>query len=85
MSGREDVIESEGYAGDMNDGIITRSVSYLYNAIAERARKSRTTLSASYLEIYNEGESRGFLLSQGPASVGIIHFMVAVPSWRAAA
>ncbi|MEW5307173.1 MAG: hypothetical protein WDW36_009583 [Sanguina aurantia] len=55
MSGREDVIESEGYAGDMNDGIITRSVSYLYSAIAERARESRTTLSASYLEIYNEG------------------------------
>lgn len=56
MSGREDVIESEGYAGDMNDGIITRSVNYLYNAIAEHARESRTTLSASYLEIYNEGE-----------------------------
>ncbi|GFH33086.1 kinesin-like protein, partial [Haematococcus lacustris] len=54
MSGREEVISSDVYRGDVHDGIITRAVHYLYNQISER-QDAQFSLSASYLEIYNEG------------------------------
>ncbi|KAF5827751.1 P-loop containing nucleoside triphosphate hydrolase protein, partial [Dunaliella salina] len=54
MSGREEVICQDGYKGDTKDGIVTQSVNYLYRKIKER-KDATYTLSASYLEIYNEG------------------------------
>lgn len=34
MSGREEVIAGEGYAGDMtHDGIMSRAIAHLYSAV----------------------------------------------------
>lgn len=57
MSGREEVIGTDEYrGGDTNDGIMSRSVGYLFNAIQTRRDQTKFALSASYLEIYNEGK-----------------------------
>eukprot|EP00198_Chlamydomonas_reinhardtii_P014309 XP_001703646.1 predicted protein [Chlamydomonas reinhardtii] len=56
MSGREEVIAGEGYAGDMtHDGIMSRAIAHLYSAVEAKKADTRFSLSASYLEIYNEG------------------------------
>lgn len=57
MSGREEVISTDGYNGDSADGIITRSAAYLFQAIAaaQAGGSAKYGVSASYLEIYNEG------------------------------
>ncbi|BDA49457.1 probable Kinesin-like protein KIF17 at N-terminal half [Coccomyxa sp. Obi] len=52
MSGREDVLEMDDYNGDTDDGVVTRSVAYLYEVLQKRG--SSTRLRASYCEIYNE-------------------------------
>eukprot|EP00884_Botryococcus_braunii_P016776 jgi/Botrbrau1/3782/Bobra.0183s0017.1 len=54
MSGREDVLALENYSGDSDDGIITRSVLYLYDQIAKAKACMKYTFKASYCEIYNE-------------------------------
>ena len=39
MSGKEDVISSEGYAGDSpHDGIITRAVAHLFQVLRDLLR-----------------------------------------------
>ncbi len=56
MSGREDVIGTDDYqGGDRYDGITSRSVNYLYQQLREKKHQCKYQLSASYLEIYNEG------------------------------
>ena len=55
MSGHEDVISTDDYKGDTTDGIMSRAVGYLYQQMAERRDQTKYALSASYLEIYNEG------------------------------
>ncbi|KAK9815081.1 hypothetical protein WJX73_007163 [Symbiochloris irregularis] len=55
MSGREDVLALESYAGDSDDGIVTRAVMYLYESINKRGKAAApVTVKASYCEIYNE-------------------------------
>lgn len=55
MSGREEVIAGDGYTGaDTHDGIISRAVQHLFAAMAKKT-DTKYALSASYLEIYNEG------------------------------
>ncbi len=55
MSGREEVIAGDGYTGaDTHDGIISRAVQHLFGAMAKKT-DTKYALSASYLEIYNEG------------------------------
>eukprot|EP00201_Polytomella_parva_P017449 CAMPEP_0175070998 /NCGR_PEP_ID=MMETSP0052_2-20121109/19005_1 /TAXON_ID=51329 ORGANISM="Polytomella parva, Strain SAG 63-3" /NCGR_SAMPLE_ID=MMETSP0052_2 /ASSEMBLY_ACC=CAM_ASM_000194 /LENGTH=976 /DNA_ID=CAMNT_0016338133 /DNA_START=143 /DNA_END=3070 /DNA_ORIENTATION=+ len=55
MSGKEEVISSTAYRGDpTHDGIVSRAVNYLYSATAKR-KDYKFSLSATYLEIYNEG------------------------------
>ena len=59
MSGDEDVIGMDEYSGGgSTDGIMSRAVGYLYQQMAERRDQAKYSLSASYLEIYNEGESK---------------------------
>ncbi len=59
MSGREDLISTDEYQGDDSyDGIMSRSVSYLYQQLKERKDQIKFSLSASYLEIYNEGKNQ---------------------------
>ena len=55
-AGREDVLLVEGYKGDSDDGIVTRSLDYLFRAAARRAGGDgcRYTLRVSCAEIYNE-------------------------------
>lgn len=55
MSGREEVISDDGYAGDTHDGIITRSVHHLFKLMAQQSSEAKISLRTSYLEIYNEG------------------------------
>ncbi|KAG2428082.1 hypothetical protein HYH02_014473 [Chlamydomonas schloesseri] len=56
MSGREEVIAGEGYTGDQtHDGIMSRAIGHLYQQIDAKKADMRFSLSASYLEIYNEG------------------------------
>ncbi|KXZ48343.1 hypothetical protein GPECTOR_28g750 [Gonium pectorale] len=56
MSGREEVIGSDSYAGDTHhDGIMTRAVQHLFAAIEARKNDTKYGVAASYLEIYNEG------------------------------
>ena len=43
-----------GAAGDADDGLVARSVRYLFHEAAQR-RDARFSLRASYVEIYNEG------------------------------
>ena len=50
MSGREDVIVDDAYAGDTHDGIMTRSVHYLYAQMGKKS-DAKYQLSASYLEV----------------------------------
>jgi len=33
MTGREDVTCADGYSGDARDGIVTRSIDYLYRKV----------------------------------------------------
>ena len=40
MSGLEEVISSDNYQGDSADGIVTRSVNYLYNKMKSKAVSS---------------------------------------------
>ncbi|KAK3233486.1 hypothetical protein CYMTET_56226 [Cymbomonas tetramitiformis] len=54
MSGREEVIDREQYQGDEdNDGLITRSMIYLFTRIGQ-LQGINFVLRTSYLEIYNE-------------------------------
>ena len=66
----QEVIEREEYTGDDDDGVITRSLAHLFQAIngtgAGVGDGVTHTLRASYLEIYNEaiydlltGDSQG--------------------------
>jgi len=56
MSGDEDIIGMDDYmGGSSTDGIMSRAVGYLYQQMAERRDQAKYSLSASYLEIYNEG------------------------------
>lgn len=55
MSGREEVIGSDSYAGDVHDGIITRAIQHLFTAMEARKAEAKFAITASYLEIYNEG------------------------------
>ena len=58
MSGQEEVIGTDDYkGGDTADGIMSRAVGYLYQQMAERREQAKYSLNATYLEIYNEGES----------------------------
>lgn len=51
MSGREEVIAADAYAGDTtHDGITTRAVHHLYAQMAKRA-DAKYQLSASHLEV----------------------------------
>ncbi|DBA73314.1 TPA: hypothetical protein ACH3X1_011366 [Trebouxia sp. C0004] len=54
MSGHEDIIDSDGYAGDTDDGIVTRSVMYLFDQMQKANSGCKYTFRASYCEIYNE-------------------------------
>ncbi|KAL0045664.1 hypothetical protein WJX82_001027 [Trebouxia sp. C0006] len=54
MSGHEDIIDSDGYAGDTDDGIVTRSVMYLFDQMQKATSGCKYTFRASYCEIYNE-------------------------------
>lgn len=59
MSGREDALMDEGYLGDSDDGIITRSLMYLFEQLAARGGAAagdgcRYSLRVSFAEIYNE-------------------------------
>ena len=61
MSGDEDIIGMDDYmGGSSTDGIMSRAVGYLYQQMAERRDQAKYSLSASYLEIYNEG-GRGLI------------------------
>lgn len=55
-AGREDALLAEGYQGDSDDGIVTRSLDYLFRAAVRRAGSDgcRYTLRVSCAEIYNE-------------------------------
>ncbi|GIL79398.1 hypothetical protein Vretifemale_8687 [Volvox reticuliferus] len=55
MSGREEVIGSDSYLGDAHDGIITRAIQHLFTAAEARKAEAKFAITASYLEIYNEG------------------------------
>ncbi|KAK9820703.1 hypothetical protein WJX74_009789 [Apatococcus lobatus] len=55
MSGREERIGLENYAGDTDDGIVTRAALYLFEQIQRRRDGYTYSLRASYCEIYNEG------------------------------
>ncbi|KAK9867467.1 hypothetical protein WJX84_002302 [Apatococcus fuscideae] len=55
MSGREERIGLEDYAGDTDDGIVTRAALYLFEQIGRRRDGYTYNLRASYCEIYNEG------------------------------
>ncbi|GBF90201.1 kif12 type kinesin [Raphidocelis subcapitata] len=55
MSGREEAIDDDAYSGaDADDGIVTRSVRYLFHQ-AHTRKDAKYSLKASYVEIYNEG------------------------------
>ena len=57
MSGREEVIERQGYQGSDDDGVITRSMAHLFATIGKANGGGdgvTHTLRASYLEIHNE-------------------------------
>ena len=59
-AGREDALLDEGYMGDSDDGIITRSLMYLYEQLGSTGGTGRGgdgcrySLRASFAEIYNE-------------------------------
>jgi hypothetical protein len=54
MSGHEEILDRENYQGDENtDGVITRSLVYLFEALHSKP-DIQYTLKASYLEVYNE-------------------------------
>ncbi|KAI8467963.1 MAG: hypothetical protein J3K34DRAFT_460139 [Monoraphidium minutum] len=53
MSGSEEAIADDAYAGDGEDGIVSRSVRYLFHQVNTR-KDARYSLKASYVEIYNE-------------------------------
>ncbi|GFR52859.1 hypothetical protein Agub_g15486 [Astrephomene gubernaculifera] len=57
MSGREEVISSDGYSGGdtQHDGIMTRALQHLFAAMQARKGDTKYGVAASYLEIYNEG------------------------------
>lgn len=55
MSGREEVIDEEGYVGDAEDGIVSLAVQYLFERIGSGLTGATHDLKASYCEIYNEG------------------------------
>lgn len=52
MSGHEEQIKKGGFRSPETDGLIPRALSYLYAQI--QAQKRDISISASYLEIYNE-------------------------------
>eukprot|EP00899_Mesostigma_viride_P015158 jgi/Mesvir1/23643/Mv18314-RA.4 len=57
MSGKEEVIEFDGYRGHETDGLVVRSMYYLFDAIQRQVVASpglAFAVKASYLEIYNE-------------------------------
>ncbi|KAG2487271.1 hypothetical protein HYH03_014112 [Edaphochlamys debaryana] len=56
MSGKEDVISDDAYAGDVtHDGIVTRAITHLFSAMEAKRNDTKYVVMASYLEIYNEG------------------------------
>ncbi|GAX83449.1 hypothetical protein CEUSTIGMA_g10874.t1 [Chlamydomonas eustigma] len=56
MSGQEEIICTDNYrGGDSSDGIMSRAVGYLYQQLRERRDQNKYSISANYLEIYNEG------------------------------
>lgn len=65
-AGREEALVQEGYGGDSDDGIIARSMAYLFEQLAARgaADGCRYNLRCSFAEIYNE-QAR----CQGPREV----------------
>merc|ERR1719421_2456353 len=56
MSGMEERIEQEDYAGDQSEGLIPRSMRYVFEEIAAAGDDGavRYTVRASFCEIYNE-------------------------------
>ncbi|PRW61495.1 kinesin motor catalytic domain [Chlorella sorokiniana] len=56
MAGREDALLAEGYMGDSDDGIVARSLDYLFKQAARRSSSDgcRYSLRVSFAEIYNE-------------------------------
>ncbi len=55
MSGIEEKVSEENYFSDDNDGLIPRSVRYIFEAMkVMRERKVNIVVRASYCEIYNE-------------------------------
>ncbi len=55
-AGREDALLAEGYMGDSDDGIVARSLDYLFKQAAHRSSSDgcRYSLRVSFAEIYNE-------------------------------
>ncbi len=53
MSGLDEKIEKRDRRHEASDGLIPRSIRYLYDAI-ETQSSTKYTLKASYCEIYNE-------------------------------
>lgn len=52
MAGKDEKIADEKWSGDEHDGIIPRSVEYMWNQMTQRTEKY--FVKASFLEIYNE-------------------------------
>lgn len=72
-AGREDALLAEGYMGDSDDGIVARSLDYLFKQVARRSGSDgcRYTLRVSFAEIYNEQIYDLIRFDKKPLQVGL--------------